>query len=187
MGLYLTAVLPPQKLSLQIDEIRQELSAKFKIYAALKQPVHITLYRPIKFDDKLESQFVKILKLIGERHEPFNQNLLNFGAFNIQTAFIVAEKCGAIAALQKDISAVIRKNKIDVKVIKGNTTFYPHITIAYRDIPPDLFPRIWNELKNRKFERFFCVDRFYLLKHDGQKWQYFNEFLLRRPQMLELF
>lgn len=187
MSLYLTAILPPPELSQQIDDIRKELSEQFKIYAALKPPAHITLYRPLNLDDKLDAHFVKLLRRVGESHEPFNQDLLNFGAFNIQTAFISAEKGKAITALQKEISAVIRKNKIDFKEIKGNTTFHPHVTVAYRDVPPNVFPALWNELKNRKFKRSFCVDRFYLLKHDGQKWQRFQEFPLKKLQMLELF
>lgn len=179
--------MPPAQLSEQIDEIRQELSDRYKIYAGLKPPVHITLFRPVNIEESTEVSLVKLLKPVCFNHKPFTQELLNFESFNIQTLFIKAVKHPFLGALQKDITAVFNKNKIDPKEVKGNTTFHPHVTIAYRDIPPEVFPEIWNELKNRKFKRSFTVDRFSLLKHDGKKWQIFEEFKLQKPEVLELF
>lgn len=187
MSLYLTAILPPPELSEQIDDIRKELSERYKIYAALKPPVHITLYRPINIKDDFENTLIKLLKPVCYSHTPFTQDLLNFESFNIQTLFISAVKNPLLGSLQKDIASVFNKNKIDPKEVKGNTTFHPHITIAYRDIPPDVFPKIWQELKNRKFKRSFLIDRFTLLKHNGKQWQVFKEFALQKPQSLELF
>lgn len=187
MALYLTAISPPAELSEQIDDIRKELSERYNIYAALKPPVHITLYRPLHIDQSYESTLIKLLRPIGLNHYPFTQELLNFGSFNIQTLFIAAVKNPTLSALQKDVAAVFNKNKIDPKEVKGNTSFHPHVTVAYRDISPGIFPEIWEELKNRKFKRSFPVDHFTLLKHDGRKWQVFKEFVLAKPEMLELF
>jgi len=187
MSLYLTAILPPEELSEQIDEIRKEFSERYNIFAALKPPVHITLYRPVNMDESLEQHLIKQLKPVRYNHNPFTQELLNFDSFNIQTLYITAVKNPLLSALQKDISAVFTKNKIDPKEVKGNTAFHPHLTIAYRDIPPDVFPAIWNELKNRKFKRSFLLDRFTLLKHNGKKWEVLEEFPLQKPQNLELF
>ncbi|MBC8051929.1 MAG: 2'-5' RNA ligase family protein [Sphingobacteriaceae bacterium] len=187
MNLYLTAIIPPPELSEQIDDIRKELSERYKIYAALKPPIHITLYRPVNVDESFENTLLKLLKPVGFKHSPFKQDLLNFDSFNIQTLFIAGVKNPLLSTLQKDVAAVFNKNKIDPKEVKGNTTFHPHVTIAYRDIPPDVFPKIWNELKNRKFKRTFVIDHFTLLKHDGKKWQIFKEFPLQKPEILQLF
>lgn len=187
MGLYLTAILPPAELSEQIDDIRKELSERYKIYAALKPPVHITLYRPLNIEQSFESALISLLKPVGFNHYPFTQELLNFNCFNIQTLFVSVVKNPLLSALQKDVAAVFNKNKIDPKEVKGNTSFHPHITIAYRDISPEIFPQIWDEIKNRKFKRSFRVDHFSLLKHDGRKWQGFKEFALSKPETLELF
>ena len=187
MSLYLTAILPTPHLSEEIDDIRKELSERYQIFAALKPPVHITLYRPVSISQEFESHLIKLLQPVGYEHCPFTLNLLNFGSFNIQTIFISAEKNSLLSDLQKDVSAVFNKNKIDPKEVKGNTTFHPHITVAYRDIPPEKFPLIWDELKNRKFKRSFIVDRFTLLKHDGKKWQPLKEFKLQKSDDLLLF
>ncbi|MBC7916041.1 MAG: 2'-5' RNA ligase family protein [Pyrinomonadaceae bacterium] len=187
MSLFLTAILPPSHLSEQIDDIRKELSERFKIYAALKPPVHITLFRPVNIEKSFGEQLVKLLKPVGYKHGPFRQDLLNFDSFNIQTLFIAGVKNPLLSALQKDIAAVFNKNKIDPREVKGNTAFHPHVTIAYRDIPPDVFPEMWNEIKNRKFKRSFLIDHFTLLKHTGKEWKVFTEFPLQKPQILELF
>jgi 2'-5' RNA ligase len=187
MSLYLTAIMPPAELAEQILEIKNELSDRFQIYAALKPPVHITLYRPLNIENDFESHLIKVLKPIGYNHAPFKVDLLNFDCFIIQTLFISVVKSSLLGDLQKEISSVFHKNKIDPKEHKGNTTFHPHITVAYRDIPPEVFPIIWDEYKNKKFRRSFLVDHFSLLKHDGKQWQIFREFPLQRIENPGLF
>ncbi|HEY0054933.1 MAG TPA: 2'-5' RNA ligase family protein [Pedobacter sp.] len=187
MSLYLTAILPPAHLSDEIDDIRKELSDRYQMFAALKPPVHITLYRPVDVPQDFESHLIKLLRPVSMSHSPFTVDLLNFNSFNIQTLYITAVKNQLLSGLQKDVSAVFNKNKIDTKEVKGNTTFHPHVTVAYRDIPPEKFPFIWDELKNRKFKRSFSVDHFTLLKHDGKRWQRFREFELEKAEELKLF
>lgn len=187
MSLYLTAILPPPALSEQIDDIRRELSERYKIYAALKPPVHITLYRPVNVHQSFEPDLIRLLKPVGYKHEQITLSLVNFDAFNIQTVFISVVKNPLLNAFQKDVSAVFHRNKIDPKEVKSNTAFHPHITVGYRDIPPDTFPALWNDIKQRKFKRSFLVDHFTLLKHDGQQWQPLEHFPLVKPKSLKLF
>ncbi len=187
MSLYLTSILPPAYLSDEIDDIRKELSDRYQMFAALKPPVHITLYRPVDVSQNFELQLIKLLQPVSRAHSPFTVDLLNFNSFNIQTLYITAIKSPILHGLQKDVSAVFNKNKIDPKEVKGNTTFHPHVTVAYRDVPPEKFPFIWDELKNRKFKRSFSVNYFTLLKHDGKQWQRFRDFELQKAEELKLF
>ncbi|WP_207427467.1 2'-5' RNA ligase family protein [Pedobacter sp. SYSU D00535] len=187
MPLYLTAILPPPRLAEEIDEIRKEISVKYQVFAALKPPVHITLYRPLDVAASEESRLIKLLKPIGASHAPFPLQLENFDSFNNKTLFINTPKSPAIANLQKDVSKVFYQNQVDVPEMKGNTSFHPHITIAYRDVNPGTFKTIWEEFKNRKFKRSFDVEQFSLLKHDGRRWNTFAQFPLCRPTELTLF
>ncbi len=187
MSLYLTAIMPPLELAEQIREIKEELSERFRTYAALKPPVHITLYRPVNIKEDFENHLMKVLKPIGYSHAPFKVDLLNYDCFTIQTLFISVVKNSLLGDLQKEISSVFHKNKIDPKEHTGNTTFHPHITVAYRDIPPEAFPVIWDEYKNKKFKRSFLVDHFSLLKHNGKQWQIFKEFPLQKIENPGLF
>lgn len=187
MSIYLTAILPPSSLSEEISEIREEISGKFKVYKALKPPVHITLFRPVHLEEEREKHLIRLLKPVSMQHRPFEQSLENFDSFNNQTLYIRVAKTPLLQALQKDIAGVFNKNKIDPREVKGNTSFSPHITIAYRDIPPNVFPVLWNEYKNRKFRRNFSIEKFSLLKHDGEQWNLLEEYPLQKPTDLQLF
>ncbi len=188
-NIYLLAILPPEELSIQIDQIRKECSDKFKVYKALKPPVHITLFRTFTMDNSLEKHVHKLLMPVVNSHHPFEQQLENFDCFNVHVLYIRALKNPALAAMQRQISAIMNRSKIDPKETKtGNSLFTPHVTIAYRDIPPETFPLMWEEYKNRKFKRCFTVDRFILLKHDYKKWNILEEFkLTEQVKELKLF
>ena len=187
MSIYLTAILPPEQLASEIDEIRKEISEKYKVYAALKPPVHITLYRPLSMEASNEDFLIKLLKPVGYSHKPFQQRLENFDSFNNKTLFIHADKNPLLQVLQSDIAAVYNKNKIDVKEQKSSDRFHPHITIAYRDVQRNVFKELWQEFKNRKFRRHYITDRFCLLKHDGKRWNLLEEFLLQQTETPTLF
>ncbi|MDF3077698.1 MAG: hypothetical protein K0S09_1587 [Sphingobacteriaceae bacterium] len=188
-SIYLLAILPPEELSAQINEIRQECSEKFKVYKGLKPPVHITLFRTFTMDNSLEKHLHKLLMPVTHSHHPFEQQVENFDCFNSHVLYIRVLKTEALSAMQREISAIMNKSKIDPRETKtGNTLFTPHITIAYRDIPPETFPLMWEEYQNRKFKRSFTVDRFTLLKHDFKKWNVLEEFRLAEArEELRLF
>jgi 2'-5' RNA ligase len=186
--LYLLAILPPEELSAQIDEIRKECSEKFGVLAALKPPVHITLHRPFKMEDTNEKYLYRMLSP-ARWFNIFDICLENFGSFNVQVIYVHVNKNERLSMLYRKITGIINRNKLDPRETKnGNTAFNPHITIAYRDIPAESFPKMWEEYKDRKFKRSFTADRFTLLKHDGKRWNILKEFILQpEPETLSLF
>jgi len=187
MSLYLTGILPPQHLSEEIDELRKEISAKYHVYAALRPPVHITLFRPVNMDAALEQHLIKWLKPIGGLHQPFKQELENFDCFNNKTLFIHCVNNQSLQNLQRDVAAVFNKNKIDPREVKGSSRFHPHITLAYRDVKPNIFIPLWDEFKVRKLKRNFTADRYTLLKHDGKQWIPLENIPLNKTQESLLF
>lgn len=179
-ALYLIAILPPEDLSRQIHEIRVQCSEKFGIQKALKPPVHITLYRPFKMDGSFESKMLRLLQAAVSGNRPFRQELENFEAFDMHAVVIRALKNPELINLQRAVASVFRKSNID-KLPPGSrsTSFRPHLTIAYRDILPEVFPLIWQEYKDARFKRSFTVDHFNLLKHDGKQWNVIADIKLR--------
>ncbi|HXH98820.1 MAG TPA: 2'-5' RNA ligase family protein [Sphingobacteriaceae bacterium] len=186
-SLYLLALLPPPDLSSQINEIRKECSEKFKVYKALKHPVHITLYRPISMEETFEKKFIQLMKSVGRTVKPFTQELENFHEFNSQVICIRALKSAELNDLRQSIVSVFRKHRIDPKETKGSLAFIPHITIAYRDVLPEVFPLIWEEYKDQKFKKKFLAERFSLLKHDLKQWNVLEEFRLLKAEQPSLF
>ena len=178
-SLYLLALLPPPHLSEEIHQIRLECAEKFDVHKALRPPVHITLYRPFRAEESFEKQLISFLNS-GTAHIPhFTQKLENFGSFSNQVVFIDALKTPELVSLHKAIISIFKKNHIDRQDEKQTShAFSPHITIAYRDVLPDVFPKIWLEYKDQKFKRSFHADHFTLLKHDKVKWNAIKDFTL---------
>ena len=186
-SLYLLALLPPPDLSAQIDEIRKECSEKFKVYKALRPPVHITLYRPVYMEESFEKRFSLLMKTVGYSVKPFIQELENFDEFNSQVVYIKALKNTGLLELRQLIVSVFRKHRIDPKESTGSLSFLPHITIAYRDVLPEVFPLIWAEYKGRKFKKKFSADHFTLLKHDQKQWNVLENFKFVKTDQPSLF
>jgi 2'-5' RNA ligase len=186
-SLYLTAILPPEELTQQIDEIRQECASRFNVKAALKPPVHITLFKPIKLESDREKELLQILQGIKHNHEPFKIELENFDTFNSRVVYIRVLKNHSLWDLEHQITKAYKHHQIDGQEVGSNKAFHPHITIAFRDIAPATFPVMWAEYKNKKFKRAFVADHFTLLKHNGEKWLPFQNFELQKPEDLSLF
>lgn len=177
--LYLLALLPPKDLSEEIHSIRVECAEKFGVQKALRPPVHITLYRPFHVEQDFEGELIRLLEQ-GTRGLPsFVQDLENFGSFKSQVVFINALKSPQLMLLREAIVSVIRHNHLDKQLDKQkDQPYHPHITIAYRDIPADLFPAIWGEYKDRHVNFRFTADHFTLLKHENSNWNVTRDFKL---------
>ena len=169
--LYFLAILPPPSASEEIHQIRLECSGKFKVYKALRPPVHITLYKPFHAEESSEEKIIDLLKAGTSELLSFTQQLENFGSFRKKVVYINALKSQELIGLQRSVNAVIVSNKLDPKPDENtNPSFNPHVTIAYRDLQANDFPAIWNEYKNREFKLSFPVNEFTLLKHQHEVW-----------------
>ena len=62
------------------------------------------------------------------------------------------------------------KQQIDLNN-SDRRAFHPHMTVAFKDLKPSIFPDAWDYFQRQSFERDFEADQLFLLKHDGSKWQ----------------
>lgn len=170
---YLIAILPPRELSLQIDEIRKACSEKYKIYKALRPPVHITLLFLHNLDTTFEPQLINSLEA-ARNFRPFTQKLENYDAFiGNEVVFIKATINKEFTTLYRNIKKILADL---AKEPRSQIT--PHITIAYRDLK-DQFPQIFAEYKNKSFKASFQVDHFTLLKHDRIRWNIHKDYVAK--------
>lgn len=169
-SLFFVAILPPPKISSDIDEIRKQCATDFQVYSALKPPVHITLIPPFKLDQALEKKLANSLRNCGN-FRPFEQELKDYGGFPPKVIFIKASKSPEIINLHKNI-----KTKLKPYLRESPGSINPHITIAYRDVSELVYEKIMEAYSKKHFRTNFNVDRFTLLKHDGKKWHVFEQF-----------
>jgi len=168
-SLYLLAILPPHELAQEIHQIRLHCAAKFGVLKALKPPVHISIYRPFRLEQEFEDNFILMIQSALKEQEIFNQEIENFEAFHTHAIVLKALLNPCILEIYNIISTIMTEKGID-KHPQDNFPFRPHLTIAYRDIKPEVFPLIWEDYKNKKFNAIFKADHLCLLKHDGDQW-----------------
>lgn len=169
--LYFLAILPPPLAGGEIHQVRLECAEKFKVYKALRPPVHITLYKPFHAEEVLEEKIIDLLKAGTSELPSFTQELENFGSFRKKVVYINALKSQELISLQSRVNSVILGNQLDPKPDEQpNPSFNPHITIAYRDLQAQDFPAVWNEYREREFRLSFPVGEFTLLKHQQGVW-----------------
>ena len=168
-GIYLLAIIPPHELSLEIHQIRLQCSEKFGVLKALKPPVHISMYRPFRLEEEFEDNFILLIQSAIAEQEVFEQKIENFNAFNTHAIVLRALLNTGILNLYDTISTIMKEKGID-KHPTDIFPFHPHLTIAYRDIKPDVFPLMWEDYKDKKYNASFRADHLSLLKHDGNQW-----------------
>ncbi|MBE7175270.1 MAG: 2'-5' RNA ligase family protein [Mucilaginibacter polytrichastri] len=184
--LYFVAILPPEELAWEIDDIRRDFSMRYGAFKALKPPVHITLKEPFKTPGTSEPYIRKYLHKASEILKDAPVNLKDFGRFTEKVIYIDVVKSPELDALKKEINRAFRQLSPMIEYTKP-MTFNPHITIGYRDIPPDRFDIAWEEYALKTFRRSFPLQHFSLLRHDGKQWNTIETFHTKQNNILTLF
>ena len=180
----LAVVLPPE-LTDKILTLKKEFAEAYQCKAALKPPVHITLYPPYKDCDDHESEVKKVLtKCLGSQ-EVFDLQIKGFDAFkNNGVIFLDILKSDQLKQLHKGVTT--QMTKLLQPDIKDNQPYHPHITIAFRDIPKDIFPQAVKDYLPRKFEAKFTVDKVCFWRHSGRNWETIGVFPFRKAEISEI-
>jgi len=188
-NLFLVCLVPPVSIIEDIDDIRKFISEKFDVHESLKRPAHITLYNPVKLTSLVQEQkFFGALNRAAHS-EPFNQVLKNFNSFPEHTFYLDLEQNEGIMNLKLEINKELKP--LALINARENFKFTPHLTLAFKDVKPEVFRAITAEFKDRKFKRQFSVAGFSVYKNIDKKWQPFKEIAFKpaieKPKPLSLF
>ncbi len=130
----------------------------------------------------------ELLRWFNDLHilqKQFIIQLKDFGAFENKrnpVVFVQPVVTKELQALQQQLIANFSS------VFPGNIhptdlDFHPHMTIAYRDLSPEMFQQAWNEYKHKSLDEAFEVDAVYLLQHDSKKWNIISTYNLAQQLM----
>jgi 2'-5' RNA ligase len=173
--LYFIALIPPEPLRDQIQNLKLEMAEKFKSSHSLNAPPHITLISPFRVGKVKLSNLQSLLEVYAQGHQPIQIHLKDFATFPPRVIFIDVNISEALSQFQQKLEQVIRaEDAFGYNYQKR--PFHPHITLAFKDLSKENFYNAWDEFKDRDWDENFIADRLYLLKHNGEVWEVFEEY-----------
>lgn len=172
------AIMPPPVIAEEIQKVRLAFADKYKAYAALKPPVHITLVPPFWALKETEERLIRLLDAWAATQKPFQLRLNGFDTFRRNgVIFINVEENRELYTFQKN---VMQRYMEIFPAQPPGVGFHPHLTIGYRDIPKEVFKEAAKEYLQRRFEASFEIKSFYLWKHNRKSWLTHHTFSLLR-------
>lgn len=175
-GLYFIAILPPEGIANQVQEVKKEFVNNYDSTEAYNKPPHFTLIAPFKVPEQVEEIIVPQLIFFAEEQTSFMLNLSGFNHFRDDVIFIDIEDPSHMKMLHADLSEyLLNEMGFSEKIVRPKS-LTPHMTVAYRDLSPKNFQKAWPVFSKRPFDYSFEVNSIFLLKHDYTRWQPFYEF-----------
>lgn len=177
--LYFIAFIPKEPLREQIQQLKLEVAEKFKSSHSLNAPPHITLVSPFRVNKEQVSGLQSILEVYAQGHQPFQVYLKDFATFPPRVIFIDVIRSENLQQFQHKLEEMIRAED-EYGYNYHERPYHPHITLAFKDLSKENFYKAWDEFKDRDMEADFEADRLYLLKHNGEIWEVFSEYILNQ-------
>lgn len=166
---YFIAIVPPEPLLSEIQQIKQSVYDTYQSKGALRSPGHITLHMPFSFDDSKEDKLIGCLSEF-QFNTTFPISLNNYDCFEPRVIFINVQEQTELFDLQKQLVSHVKRNLNIFNQSDDMRGFHPHITIAFRDLKKTVFHKAWEEYKSKSFSETFTCNSFSLLKHQNEEW-----------------
>ena len=171
-NLFFIALIPFRHLRKQIRIFEYDIAERFNSFKALKVPPHITLKAPFICNDNAKHELLSWFSELRIFQKEFTIQLKDFEAFHNKqkpVIYINPVVTSELISLQKELIAGFGSlfpgylNKVDV-------SFKPHVTVAYRDLTPEMFEKAWKEYQHKSFDAIFDVNALHLMQHDSKQW-----------------
>jgi len=166
--MYFIAVVLPPTLNEKILHFKNYMKEHFNCAVAMKSPAHITLVPPFWMEEEMEKLLLTDINSLCQR-ESFMLTTSNFSAFKPRTIFIALQPNGELDDLKKNSDDHFAARK-EYKMKVDTRPFYPHITIATRDLTKKNFQLAWPHFEKQVFEEEWIADGISLLRHNKKKW-----------------
>jgi 2'-5' RNA ligase len=172
---YFIAIVPPEPLLSDIQNIKQSIFDDYKSKGALRSPGHITLHMPFSFEESKEGKLIECLSEFQFK-TTFPVNLKNFDCFEPRVIFINVQQQFELFELQKQLVSHVKRYLTIFNQSDDMRGFHPHITIAFRDLKKQVFYKVWEEYKTKSYSETFICNSFSILKHQKDEWVVLTKF-----------
>lgn len=173
---YFIAIVVPSPAFEEIESIKTEISLSYNISGALRSPAHITLHMPFEWKENKQDKLIKTLNHFSFNN-PFIIDLNNYGFFEPRVVFINVKENVLLQQLHNELKYFCQKNLGLLNEIGNLRGFYPHVTIAFRDLKKTQFYKLQADFLTRQFLNSFNYRGFSLLKLE-KKWEVIHKFLI---------
>ena len=173
--LYLIALVPPQKIRDEVEQLKLEMKKIYNASHALKIPAHITLQMPFTRKDSEEGHIINTLQRFAGKQTPLKIHLNGFDSFPPRVLFIKIVNHQPIKELSRKLNNTLTDSEL-VSENRVNDDIHPHMTIATRDLKEKDYHQAWEKFQDREYKNSFTAKSLFLLKHNGKNWDIYREF-----------
>ena len=166
--LYFIAIVIPEPVQTEITKFKLDTQRLFSSSKALNLPAHITLVAPFKATHTEENFIKQSLNKAAGNINSFYLQIDGFDKFGTHTIFLKTDTPTELLKIHTQLNEVFSKYQDDTR--RKTKIFSPHITVAYKDIKADIFPKIWQYFNSKQYFRITKIDNITLFRHDGKKW-----------------
>lgn len=177
-GLYFIAIIPGEPVLYDAQNWKEYFARNYNSKASLNAPPHITLHMPFKCKLRKEHSLVEVLTSLAQQNLRFDLKVESFDAFPPRVIFLNVLQNETLTLLNHNIHQLMKTQFNIFNADYRNHPFNPHITLAFRDLKKDKFEDAWKEFRSKPYQEEFHIDQFWLLKHDGKKWNKLAAFSL---------
>ena len=167
--MYFIAIVLPEDLNEKVLKYKNMMLEKYNCKVGLKSPAHITLIPPFWMEPEKERQLMGDISSLSNQLTPFSVSTNNFLAFKPKTIFIATSPNDQLNEVKNSIDEFFKNNSLyNIKI--DTRPFYPHITIAARDLYKKTFHEIWPWFAEKKFQEQWTAEGISILRHNKKNW-----------------
>jgi 2'-5' RNA ligase len=170
-NLYFIALIPSEPLRSEAWALKEHMRDTYGSKASLNSPAHITLHMPFELKQNRERTVIESLQELAEGYNSFNINIDGYGAFPPRVLFLHVVPKATLSRLQSDVHELMKRNFNVFNADYKKKPFYPHITLAFRDLKKERFKEAWEVYKEQDYKANWQVQGITLLRHEGRQWQ----------------
>jgi 2'-5' RNA ligase len=167
--MYFIGILCPEGINERVLLFKHRMRDLYGCKVALRSPAHITLVTPFWWMEDAEDQLQDCLQQVHISSAIPTLILDGFSHFEKRVLFIHVANDPLLDRLRSAVlSTFIARFPGTVK--PEDRLFYPHLTIANRDMKPNDFDEAWKYFSRKEFAAEFVVTTITLFKLIGGKW-----------------
>lgn len=172
--MYFIAIVCPPQIDDKILKYKHWMRDRFGCKVALKSPAHLTLIAPFWLEEEKEPELLNLFDAFKTKIPAFPVTLNNFSHFSNRVLFVHVDANEQLAMLQSEVETYFHQH-FSNEIKLDQRPFYPHVTIANRDMSPSAFLKAWEHFAKEDYSVTFTSSSISLLKLSPGKWNVIRE------------